>query len=183
MAGNEGLRMMNRLFTVALCCMTFTIIACAATKQRSTASNSANPQANINQTSGAQANDTKADKADAMDTKALKLTPHKIPMAGGKSLTLNLPSDFDIVIAAQGLKRPRFFAKSPDNRIFLTTMYNRADNRRGAVYILDEFDQRSGQFKKVIPYLKPCFLHRSGWPAVALHRADGSFDSLSIHPR
>jgi glucose/arabinose dehydrogenase len=133
--------------------MTFTIIACAATKQRSTASNSANPQANINQTSGAQANDTKADKADAMDTKALKLTPHKIPMAGGKSLTLNLPSDFDIVIAAQGLKRPRFFAKSPDNRIFLTTMYNRADNRRGAVYILDEFDQRSGQFKKVIPYL------------------------------
>src|SRR5687767_12401675 len=118
MAGSEGLTMMKRLFIVALCCMTFIIIACGATKQQSTASNPANSQANKNQTSGAQANDTKVDNADAMDTKASKLTPHKISMAGGKSLTLNLPSDFDIVIAAQGLKRPRFFAKSPDNRIF-----------------------------------------------------------------
>jgi glucose/arabinose dehydrogenase len=141
--------MKRRLFAVVLCCLIFTIIACGVTKQESTASNSASPH------SDTQANkeDAKGENETAIDTKVLKLTPHKVSLAGGKILTLNLPSDFDIVIAAQGLKRPRFFAKSPDNRIFLTTMYNRADNTRGAIYILDEFDQKSGQFKKIIPYL------------------------------
>lgn len=138
---------MKRMFAVVLCCLTFTVLACATTKQPSVASNSTEPQADKNQTPAKTENET------AIDTKPLKLTPHKIALAGGKSLTLNLPADFEIVIAAQGLKRPRFFAKSPDNRIFLTTMYNRADNKRGAIYILDDFDQKTGQFKKLIPYL------------------------------
>jgi glucose/arabinose dehydrogenase len=84
----------------------------------------------------------------------LKLTPHKIALGGGKSLTLNLPADFEITLAAQGLKRPRFFAKSPDNRIFLTTMWTRADNSKGAVYILEDFDEKAGRFNKITPYLE-----------------------------
>jgi glucose/arabinose dehydrogenase len=146
---------MKRTFAVALCCLTFTVLACATTKQQSAASNSASQQADNKPTDGAAPREgaEKTDSQTAIDTKPLKLTPHKIAMAGGKSLTLNLPADFEIIIAAQGLKRPRFFAKSPDNRIFLTTMYNRADNKRGAIYILDEFDQKTGQFKKIIPYL------------------------------
>lgn len=142
---------MKRAFAVALCCLSFAVVACATGKQQPAASNSATGQADKNQTGDTKEGSAKSDTA--IDTKALKLTPHKIALAGGRSLTLNLPADFEIVIAAQGLKRPRFFAKSPDNRIFLTTMYNRADNRSGAIFILDEFDPKTGQFKKVTPYL------------------------------
>jgi len=84
---------------------------------------------------------------------APKLTPHHITLANGKSFDLNLPDGFEIAVAAQGLKRVRFMARSPDNRIFVTDMYNRTDNSRGVVYILDEFDPATRRFKKVTKYL------------------------------
>jgi glucose/arabinose dehydrogenase len=82
-----------------------------------------------------------------------KLMPHHITLANGKQFDLNLPPDFEISVAAQGLKRVRFMARSPDNRIFVTDMYNLSDNSRGVVYILDEFDTQTRQFKKVTKYL------------------------------
>jgi glucose/arabinose dehydrogenase len=83
----------------------------------------------------------------------LKLVPRRVTLANGKSFNLNLPEGFEIKVAAQGLKRVRFMTKSPDNRIFVTDMYDLSDNRRGAVYILDEFDSSIGRFKRVIPYM------------------------------
>jgi glucose/arabinose dehydrogenase len=83
----------------------------------------------------------------------LKLVPHKISLADGKTFELNLPEGFDITVAAEGLKRVRFMARSPDNRIFVTDMYNLTDNERGVVYILDDFDTRQGKFGKVTRYL------------------------------
>jgi glucose/arabinose dehydrogenase len=155
MAENEAFKTMKKTFAVVISCLTLTIIACASTRQDLTNANSANQQADKTQSNDKQQNENAAKSAntEAIDYKPLKLTPHKIAMASGKSLILNLPADFEIVVAAEGLKRPRFFAKSPDNRIFLTTMYNRADNKKGAIYILDEFDAKSGKFKKVVPYL------------------------------
>jgi glucose/arabinose dehydrogenase len=82
-----------------------------------------------------------------------KLTPHRISLAGGRTFELNLPEGFAISVAAQGLKRVRFMAQSPDRRIFVTDMYNLTDNKRGVVYILDGFDAASRSFKKVTPYL------------------------------
>ena len=82
-----------------------------------------------------------------------KLTPHRISLASGKSFELNLPVGYEISVAAQGLKRVRFMAESPDKRIFVTDMYNLTDNRRGVVYILDQFDPTTRQFKKVTKYL------------------------------
>jgi glucose/arabinose dehydrogenase len=82
-----------------------------------------------------------------------RLLPHRITLASGKSFSLNLAEGFTINIAAQGLKRVRFMAKSPDNRIFVADMYNLTDNRRGVVYILDKFDEKTKAFKSVIPYL------------------------------
>ena len=82
-----------------------------------------------------------------------RLVPHKISLKNGKTFSLNLPADYEIIPAAEGLKRVRFFAKAPDERIFVTDMYNLTDNRRGAVYILDDFDEQTGKFGKVIPYL------------------------------
>lgn len=82
-----------------------------------------------------------------------RLTPHKISLKNGKTFNLNLPAEYEIIPAAEGLKRVRFFAKSPDGRIFVTDMYNLTDNQRGAVYILDDFDEKTGKFGKVIPYM------------------------------
>ena len=44
-------------------------------------------------------------------------------------------------------------AKSPDNRIFVTDMYDLTDNRKGVVYILDEFDPTAKRFKKVTKFM------------------------------
>ena len=85
---------------------------------------------------------------------AQKLTPHPIRLADGKALTLSLPANFTINVAAQGLRRVRFMTKSPDNRIFATDMYNRADNTLGKVYVLDGWNEKTGTFAKVTPYLE-----------------------------
>src|SRR6185436_13226895 len=83
----------------------------------------------------------------------LKLVPHQIKLANGKTFALNLPPEFDISVAAEGLKRVRFMARSPDDRIFVTDMYNLSDNKRGVVYILEDFDPATRQFKKLTKYL------------------------------
>lgn len=82
-----------------------------------------------------------------------RLAPHKISLKNGKTFNLNLPAEYEIIPAAEGLKRVRFFAKSPDGRIFVTDMYNLSDNKKGTVYILDDWNETTGKFGKVIPYL------------------------------
>ena len=83
----------------------------------------------------------------------IKLVPHKINLQNGKNFNLNLPADYEITPAAEGLKRVRFFAKAPDGRIFVTDMYDLSDNTKGKVYILSEFDLEKGKFTRVTPYL------------------------------
>jgi glucose/arabinose dehydrogenase len=82
-----------------------------------------------------------------------RLTPHRISLANGKTFSLNLPESYQIRVAAQGLKRIRFMAKSPDDRLFVTDMYDLTDNRKGTVYVLDRFNSKSGRFGKITPYL------------------------------
>lgn len=82
-----------------------------------------------------------------------KLVSTKITLRSGKTVSLNVASDFEITPAAEGLKRVRFFAKSPDGRIFVTDMFNLTDNKKGAVYILDGWDAAKGKFSKVTPYM------------------------------
>lgn len=83
----------------------------------------------------------------------IKLAPHKISLKNGKTFNLNLPADYEIIPAAENLKRVRFFARAPDGRIFVTDMHDLTDNRKGAVYILSDFDSNAGKFGKVTPYL------------------------------
>jgi glucose/arabinose dehydrogenase len=80
-------------------------------------------------------------------------TPHTLNYAPGKSITLSLPDSFDINVAASGLHRVRFFAQSPDGRIFATGMYNLADNTQGSVFILDGWDAKTHTFAHVTRYL------------------------------
>ncbi|HEY0796894.1 MAG TPA: hypothetical protein VGD64_14070 [Acidisarcina sp.] len=83
-----------------------------------------------------------------------KLTPHVVRLANGKSFSLDLPADFEIDVAAEGLHRVRFLARAPDGRILTTDMHDRSDNSLGVVYILDGFDAATGRFARVIPYLQ-----------------------------
>ncbi len=89
----------------------------------------------------------------ATKSRGRKLQPHRIALASGKTFTLNLPAGFGITVAAQGLSRARFMALSPDHRLFVTDLYNRTDNKKGAVYLLDDFDPKAGRFGKVKTWL------------------------------
>lgn len=89
----------------------------------------------------------------ASNTSKLTLTPHRITLRNGATFSLNLPAGFEIEVAAQGLKRVRFMSRSPDDRIFVTDMYNLTDNRKGVVYILDQFDEATKHFTRVIPFM------------------------------
>jgi glucose/arabinose dehydrogenase len=89
----------------------------------------------------------------AQSAPQLKRTQHVVRLKGKSPFYLSLPEDFTIVPAAEGLKRVRFMAKSPDGRIFVTTMHDLSDNTEGAIYILDGFDEQLGRFARVIPYL------------------------------
>jgi glucose/arabinose dehydrogenase len=86
-------------------------------------------------------------------TAQTRLTPQRVTLKNGKTFSLNVPSGYEIIPAAEGLKRVRFFAKAPDGRLFVTDMYNLTDNKRGVIYVLDGWDERSGKFAKVIPYM------------------------------
>lgn len=84
---------------------------------------------------------------------AQKLEPHTLNYAPGKAITLSLPGDLDINIAASGLRRVRFMAQAPDGRVFATGMYNLADNTRGSVFIFDGWDAKTHSFTHVVHYL------------------------------
>jgi glucose/arabinose dehydrogenase len=82
-----------------------------------------------------------------------KLVPHKITLKSGKTFSLNLPGEYEIIPAAEGLTRVRFFTKAPDGRIFVMDMHDLTDNKKGTVYILDGWNGKTGKFSKVIPYM------------------------------
>jgi glucose/arabinose dehydrogenase len=84
---------------------------------------------------------------------AQQLAPHTIHLANGKALTLSLPGDFTIGVAAQGMHRVRFMAKAPDGRIFATDMHSLDDNRLGKVYIFEGWNEKTGKFAKITTYL------------------------------
>lgn len=105
-----------------------------------------------------------------------RLAPQKITLKDGRSFNLNLPADFEIIPAAEGLKRVRFFAKAPDGRIFVTDMYNLADNKRGTILILDGWDAEAGKFATVKTYMSG--LHNPN--SVQFHRDSNGQDWLYI---
>ena len=82
-----------------------------------------------------------------------RLVQNKVTLKNGKTFSLNLAADYEIIPAMEGLKRVRFFAKAPDGRIFVTDMHNLADGSRGTVYILDGWNPQTGKFAKLIPYM------------------------------
>jgi len=83
----------------------------------------------------------------------VKLIPQKVSLKDGREFKLNLPAGYEIIPAAEGLNRVRFFAVAPDGRIFVTDMFDMNDNRKGVVYILDAWNSKKGKFSAVIPFM------------------------------
>ena len=84
----------------------------------------------------------------------LRFTEQAILLKNNLSFKLKIPETYKIAVAAEGLQRPRFFAKSPDGRLFVTDMYDRTDNTKGNIYILDNWNDSTKQFEKVITYME-----------------------------
>jgi glucose/arabinose dehydrogenase len=76
------------------------------------------------------------------------LTPHHIVLNKGVALDLNVPQGYHIAVAAQDMHRLRFLAKSPDGRLFCTDMHDLSDNKKGAIYLFEDWDKATKTFKK-----------------------------------
>ncbi|MBK8612245.1 MAG: PQQ-dependent sugar dehydrogenase [Flavobacteriales bacterium] len=88
-----------------------------------------------------------------LDTTPLRLVPATVNLADGRTVTLDIPEGYELRVAAEGMKRFRFLAPSPDGRLFATDMHDLTDNRRGRVYIFDGWNEDSARFEKRSTYL------------------------------
>lgn len=84
---------------------------------------------------------------------AQQLQPHRLHYGHGQSLTLNLPPDLTLDVAAEGLHRVRFLTQSPDGRVFATGMWNLADNTQGSIFILEGWNPQTHRFARTTHYL------------------------------
>ncbi|MEM7102669.1 MAG: glucose/sorbosone dehydrogenase [Bacteroidota bacterium] len=91
-------------------------------------------------------------EADDIDRSPINLVANPVTLSNGETFSLNIPEGYGISPAAEGLNRVRFFAKSPDNRIFVTDMKTLADNKKGKVYILEDLDETTKKFKNVVTW-------------------------------
>ncbi|MBL7748246.1 MAG: PQQ-dependent sugar dehydrogenase [Chitinophagaceae bacterium] len=86
--------------------------------------------------------------------KPIKLIEIPITLKNKTSFKLKVPTGYKINAAVEGLSRPRFFAKSPDGRLFVTDMYDRSDNKRGKIIILENWNDATREFEKVTPFME-----------------------------
>src|SRR5882724_5917217 len=89
----------------------------------------------------------------SLHAQPLKLVEHSIHLKNKLSFTLKIPSGYKISVAAEGLRRPRFFAVSPDGKLFVTDLYDRSDNKKGRVLILENWNENEKKFDKATTYL------------------------------
>lgn len=79
-------------------------------------------------------------------TDPLHLTPQVVTLRETahlmkeKEFLLNVPEGFTITPVAEGMRRVRFMAISPDKRLFATDMKDLSDNSQGKVWVLDNYD-------------------------------------------
>jgi len=84
---------------------------------------------------------------------SLKLVRREIVLKNKTAFSLMVPEGYQIAVAAEGLNRPRFFCISPDKRLFITDMFDRSDNKKGKLLILENWTDSSNKFQKTTTYL------------------------------
>jgi glucose/arabinose dehydrogenase len=83
----------------------------------------------------------------------IKFKKHFVQLKNRISFNLSIPESYNIAVAVEGLERPRFFAKSPDGRLFVTDMHDRSDNKLGKILILENWNNKDQKFEKITTYL------------------------------
>jgi len=83
----------------------------------------------------------------------IKFRSQRIQLKNKITFNLKIHESYKISVATEGLERPRFFAKSPDGRLFVTDMHNRSDNKLGRILILENWNEKEKRFEKVTTYL------------------------------
>lgn len=84
---------------------------------------------------------------------SFELVERVITFKDGSTATFRLPREFNITVAAEGLGKARFMAKSPDGRIFIPDMINWNLSRDGKMYILGGWDAQTKKFTSTQTYL------------------------------
>ncbi|GHM99536.1 sorbosone dehydrogenase [Cytophagales bacterium WSM2-2] len=105
----------------------YIIVSCDSRKEKSTTSEASKDSVNT-------VSDELNQDQLPIDTSAIEFADVKIEHPRGDTFSLRIPKDFKIKIVATGLMRPRFMDFDPDGNLFVTDMYNLADNSRGAIY-------------------------------------------------
>ncbi len=85
----------------------------------------------------------------AVDAQKISLVKKPIHLQKGVDFEVNIPQGYNISVAAEGLKRLRFMCKSPDGRLFATDMYDLSDNKKGKVYVFDNWNTITNKFDKI----------------------------------
>jgi glucose/arabinose dehydrogenase len=84
---------------------------------------------------------------------SIKFRSQPIELKKKLAFNLSIPQGYKISVAAEGLERPRFLAKSPDGRLFVTDMHNISDNKLGRVLVLEDWNDTDKKFTTVTTYL------------------------------
>ena len=86
-------------------------------------------------------------------TSAIELESRIVVLNNKKEVTFRLPKEFDITVAAEDLGKARFMAESPDGRVFVPDMVNYNLSHEGKIFILENFDEKTGSFQNKHTYL------------------------------
>lgn len=105
-----------------------------------------------------------------------RIVPHQIRLDDGTTFSLSAPANYSIRVAAQGLRRLRFMAWSPDGRLFATDMHSLDDNEKGRVCVFDRFDSTTGAFGATTIYLD----HLRNPNSIAFYRDREGIDWLYV---
>lgn len=91
--------------------------------------------------------------SDPADSEPIELIKQPVSLIEGDTFSLQVAKGFQLSVAAKGMRRVRFLTASPDGRIFATGMHTQADNNRGKVYILSDFDRETKVFRSTNVWL------------------------------
>lgn len=84
----------------------------------------------------------------SLPPRALTYATHTVPIsAADVTASFRLAEPFRLSVAAEGLGKARFMVRSPDGRIFVPDLVDYRLSREGKLYILDDFNPRTGRFE------------------------------------
>lgn len=94
------------------------------------------------------------EEGDAFFSRELgQLDQHTVTFENGTSAPLWVADGFELTLAAEGLGKARFMTRSPDGRVFVPDMVDYNLSHEGKLYILDDFNTKTGQFESKTTYL------------------------------